>query len=542
MPLAGRWGVVRAAVVASLLACSGAKSSPPAPLPEGWWRQAVFYEVFVRSFADSNGDGVGDLAGLTAHLDALNDGNPSTTSDLGVDAIWLMPTFPSPSYHGYDVTDYRGVNPQYGTLQDMDALLAAAHRRGIKVILDMVLNHSSSQHPWFQDSQASANGKRDWYVWSATNPGWTGRTYWYSANGAWYYAYFDGSMPDLNLRNADVEAELVSDMKFWLARGVDGFRLDAVRYYVEDGGPPLNQDTPETHAFLKRIRAALQADYPAVLLVAEAWANATTVATYWGDGDEVQLAFSFDLAQAILTGLTAATPSAAPVINAFVGAQQTLAGKDIGFQAPFLSNHDQIRVMRALAGQQGLARVAAATLFALPGTPFVYYGEELGMQGGAGSADPLKRTPYPWTADAPGHGFTTSATLWCGTSTALWCNAAEAPGVDLATQQADASSLWSQYRRLIALRHAHPALAKGDAAWQRVDTEPGVFALLRTSGNERILFVANYGATATGAFTIPLAGTAVMLEAVGMAAPTSSGGQLHFAPLNPGDLGFFSLD
>ncbi len=168
--LRATWVVLAAAAAA----CGGGSTPAPAPTPnQGWWRDRVVYEVFVRSFADSDGDGVGDLKGLTDHLDYLNDGNPATTTDLGVDAIWLMPIFPSPSYHGYDVTDYRNVNPQYGTLADFDALVAAAHQRGIKVILDMVLNHSSSDHPWFVSSrQGPTAALRDWYVWSATDPHW----------------------------------------------------------------------------------------------------------------------------------------------------------------------------------------------------------------------------------------------------------------------------------------------------------------------------------------------------------------------------------
>jgi glycosidase len=496
------------------------------------------YEVFVRSFADSDGDGTGDLNGLTAHLDDLEDGDPGTTTDLGVDAVWLMPIFPSPSYHGYDVTDYRSVNPQYGTLGDFDAFVAGAHQRGIKVILDMVLNHSSSQHPWFLDSeQAPAAARRDWYVWSPTDPGWFrpfgGGSDWYLLNGFYYYGIFSPSMPDLNLGNPAVEAELTDAMKAWMARGVDGFRLDAVRYYFASGRQ-AQQDQPETHAFLRRLRQALQQDHPAALLVDEAWAPATIVASYYGQGDEAQLAFSFDLAGALVTaGLTG---NASGVTNAFAAAQASLAGKDLGFQAPFLTNHDQVRAYRAMGGDAGAARVVAATLLALPGTPFLYYGEEIGMQGGTGPDDRAKRTPFHWTSTGPGYGFTTGASTWWPTP--------EAAGVDVDTQRADPTSLWNLYRRLLALRRGRTELSRGDASLPAVSGGgSGIFALRRSTGSGRVLFVANYAAAATGPFTVAEAGAPVALESEGLGgAPVSTGGSLSFPGLAGRSFVFLSLE
>jgi glycosidase len=510
----------------ALVACHGGTSAPPAPNTPGWWRGRAVYEVFVRSFADSNGDGIGDLKGLTAHLDYLS-------NDLGVDAVWLMPIFPSPSYHGYDVTDYRGVNPQYGTLADFDALVAAAHQRGVKVILDFVLNHSSSQHPWFVSSgQGPSSEKRDWYEWSATDPGWRrpwdGAPTWHSLNGAWFYGIFWSGMPDLNLRNAAVEAELTASMKFWLAHGVDGFRLDAVRYFIETGAG-AQQDLPETHAYLRRLRAALPAES---VLIAEAWAGLETAAKYYGDGDEMSLAFGFDLSDALKSAVGAGDASA--VIN--VLARQEAALKDRGFDAPFLSNHDQMRVMRAIGGDAGGARLAAAVLMALPGTPFLYYGEEIGMQGGAGSSDEQKRTPFRWTASPPEYGFTAASFAWY--------EGAEAAGVDVATQKADANSLWNVYRRALAVRRAQPALMTGDAARPAVSGGgAGVFALLRTAAGKRVLFVANFGTAPSAAFSVAVSGTPRALESVGLASqPTLSGGKLDFTGLAARSYAFFSLD
>ena len=505
------------------------------PNTQGWWRDKVFYEVFVRSFQDSDGDGVGDLAGLTAHLDVLNDGDAGTGNDLEVDALWLMPIHPSPSYHGYDVTDYRGVNPAYGTLADLDALLVAAHRRGMRVILDMVLNHSSDQHPWFQDSQSgSGAAKRDWYVWRPDNPGWqqpfgSGQTWW-SLNGAYYYGVFTRSMPDLNLTSSAVETELVDSMKFWLARGVDGFRLDAVRYYIETGQGVGQEDTQETHDFLKRIRAKLQADYPDALLVAEAWAPLELATSYYGSGDEVQLGFSFDLTQAIKTSIS--TGDASDTINILARIDDALAGKDRGFDAPFLSNHDQVRVMRALGGDAGAARVAAAVLLALPGTPFIYYGEDLGMQGGGGASDENKRTPYRW--DPTGNGFT------AGTP---WYDVSEAPGVDLQSERADPGSLWSLYRSLIRLRHSQTPLARGGGSYVLFPGRPAsVLALVREDTSKKVLFVANVAATAVGAFTVPLSGTPTVLLSEGLAsAPTGNGTSISVPGLAGRGFAFLSL-
>jgi alpha-amylase len=481
-------------------------------------RPRTAYEIFVRSFADSNGDGVGDLAGLTARLDYLNDGDDATTTDLGVDAVWLMPIYASPSYHGYDVTDYRTVNPQYGTLADFDAFVAAAHQRGIRVLLDFVVNHSSNRHPWFVDASGGATSpRRDYYAWRDADPGWTrpnGSRPWYRLGSAYYYGYFCDCMPDLNLANPAVAADLTDSMKFWLARGVDGFRLDAVRYLFESPEGVL-ADQPASHDFLRRLRADLSADYPEMLLVAEAWGPLEVQATYSGDDDEAHLAFSFDLAQALVRA--AQTGAAAQPINVLGRSEAAFAGKDRGVEAPFLTNHDQVRVMRELLGDAAAARVAAAALFAMPGTPFVYYGEEIGMRGGATSADQNKRTPFHWNATGPGFGFTD------GTP---WFPSDEAEGVDVASQQANAGSLWNLYRALIAQRRAHAALHLGDATRPAVSGGgAGVLALLRTApGGGRVLFIANFATTPTGPFTVTVSGspTTFLAEGLGGAPATSS--------------------
>lgn len=524
----------RRALLALAIAACG--SSGTTETPRADFRGGTVYEVFVRSFADSDGDGIGDLRGLIAHLDYLNDGKSGGTS-LGVDAVWLMPVFPSPSYHGYDVVDYEAINPQYGTIADFDAFVSAAHQRGIRVLLDMVLNHSSSQHPAFVESSSGpTSAKRDYYNWRATDPVWS-RPWdqsdpWYLRAGEYYYGLFCDCMPDWNLGNPTVEQDLTDAMKFWLNRGVDGFRLDAVRYFFESPSGML-ADQPETHAFLRRLSANLQAAAPKMVMVAEAWAPVEVQASYYGQGDEVQLAFSFDLADALKGAALSGDASA--VINNLGRAEAAFAGKDRNYEAPFLSNHDQVRVMRSLGGDAAAARVAAAALFAMPGTPFVYYGEEIGMLGGAGSSDQNKRTFFRWNATAPGYGFTTASP---------WYPGAEAAGVDVASEQADSHSLWNHYRSLIALRRAQAALQGGDATRPTVTSGGiGVLAILRTlPTGGRILFVANFAATATGAFTVGVDGSPDTLLGEGLTgSPSASSGKIAFPDLSAHGFAFVSL-
>lgn len=511
--------------------------SRPAPLAGRWWRDDVFYEIFVRSFADSDGDGVGDFRGLTAKLDVLNDGDPETDTDLGVTGIWLMPIHPSPSYHGYDVTDYRGVNPDYGTMEDFERFLAEAHRRGIRVIIDFVLNHSAKAHPWFQDALGGPEAEhRDWYTFrDQPDPRWKrpwdGASVWHdSGKGDYYYGIFWSGMPDVNVANPDAAEAMLSAMEFWLDKGVDGFRVDAIRHLFESEDGVL-VDRPETHAFMKAARARLAAKHPEALLVAEAWTDSETVSQYYGTGgDEFQLAFAFDAGGAIVTA--AKDGDKAALAQYHQTASQVY--EDRGFEAPFVTNHDMPRAMRQLGGDPKAARLAAATLFALPGTPFVYYGEEIGMQGGAERKDEDKRTPMRWTA-AAGHGFT---------SARPWHDADEAPAVVVDAQRADPKSLWSLYRDLISLRRASPPLADGRAEAPELEGGGrGGFALLRTDyDGARVLFVANYHREATGPVTVKVTGTPTVLAAEGLGEVTTTDGALHISSLGPQSFAFLRLE
>ena len=474
-PLAG----APAAGVAAPAASAGPSAAGP------WWNGAVFYEVFVRSFLDSNGDGKGDLPGLIARLDHLNDGDPATTTDLGVDALWLMPVFASPSYHGYDVTDYETVNPDYGTNADLERLFAEAHRRGMRVIVDLVLNHTSDRHPWFVESAASpASPRRDWYVWRADDPGWgqpwnPGQGTWVARNGAFYYAIFWSGMPDLNYRNPAVREEAKRIARLWLSRGADGFRLDAVRHLVETGPGPGQSGNPETHAFLREFAAAVKAAKPDALLVGEVWSHTLDIADYHAPG-ELDVLFDFPLATAIVEGLKGGDGAGIATVLEEVRRTYPPGAVD----APFLTNHDQVRVAAQLQGDAARLRLAAAILLTLPGAPFLWQGEELGMRQAANGDDEFKRTPMPWDG-TPGAGFTSAARPWFRL----------APGheaANVAAESADPGSLLSRYRALIRARHASEALRRGDLA-----VVPGtpreVLAFVRRGGGDTVLVAHNLG-------------------------------------------------
>lgn len=509
-------------------ASAPAAAPAPTPLKGKWWRDDVFYEIFVRSFADSNGDGIGDIQGLIGKLDYLNDGDPKTDHDLGITGIWLMPMQPSPSYHGYDVTDYLGIESDYGTMADFEQLLAEAHKRGIRIITDFVLNHSSREHPWFVDAKSGPKAKhRAYYTFRDTpDPRWKkpwgpGDVWHPTGNGDYYYGLFWAGMPDLNLAHPEVEETMVAAMRTWLERGVDGFRVDAVRHLFESEAG-LNVDQPEAHAFMQRARARLKADFPEALLVAEAWTNADTVATYYGEGNEFDLAFSFDAGGAMVT----AAKDGLKVSMAQYHANAASAYADRGFEAPFLTNHDMPRVMRQLAGDAKAMRMAAGSLFAMPGTPFVYYGEEIGMQGGAERRDEDKRTPMRWAQAAPHGGFTTAEKPWH--------SAPEADDVAVDAQSASKESLLSLYRRLIRVRRDSAALSDGHARVVPIDGGGrGGFALLREEGDDRVLFVANYHRAPTGPVSIAVAGQPSLLLTNGPFGPVSGNGTALTIPALP---------
>ncbi|MDY7092884.1 MAG: alpha-amylase family glycosyl hydrolase [Acidobacteriota bacterium] len=463
-----------------------------------WADGAVFYEIFVRSFADSDGDGIGDFPGLTAKLDYLNDGDPETHGDLGVEGIWLMPVFASPSYHGYDVVDYETINPDYGTLEDFQTFLEAAHQRGIRVIVDFMLNHTSAQHPWFVESASSPDSpKRDWYEWSDTDPGWTrpwgdpGTPTWHEKNGAYYYGIFWSGMPDLNFRNPEVREEAKRLAKLWLDRGVDGFRLDAARHLIAAGPGEGQSGSEEGHEYWQEFAAAVREYQPEALLVGENWTDAPTIAEYYGStesitlGDELPMSFDFPLAEAMVQA--AKSGLAAPLVEALAERDELYPPGVL--DATFLTNHDMVRIATVLQRDPLALRTAAALLLTLPGTPFIYYGEEIGLANGpVAQGDPAKRTPMPWSGEH-GAGFTTGDP-WRALAGGWQTTNVEA-------QTNDPRSLLSHYRRLIQLRSEHPALGSaklGTGDIQVLETgDPAIFAFVAQAGDSRVVVAHNLG-------------------------------------------------
>ena len=479
----------RTLVLLSLLSLAGCRAHAPEPVsevaseaPARWWDGAVFYEVFVRSFADSDGDGIGDLNGLIEKLDYLNDGNPETTDDLGVQALWLMPVFQSPSDHGYDTVDYETIEKDYGTNADFARLLKEAHRRGIRVIVDLVLNHTSDKHPWFIESaKGPSSAKRDWYVWSKTNPGWgqpwnpKGQS-WHALGDEYYYGLFWSGMPDLNFRTPAVRDEMTRIATHWVAAGVDGFRLDAVRHLVETGPGPGQEGSEENHVYLRDLAQAVHAANPQAAMVGEVWSTTAEIAKYFGRGDELEMLFDFPLAGALVK--SAWSGDAQPVVEVLRASEKAYPPSAVS--APFLTNHDQIRVATALAKDPARLRLAAALLLTMPGSPFIYYGEELGLANGPGNEDEWKRTPMTWT-DGPTLGFTTG-TPWHHTAPPQLV----AP---VSRQRADPSSLLARYRALIRARARSPALTRGHL--ELLPASDGVLAFLRVEPHERVLVVHN---------------------------------------------------
>src|SRR5215207_43596 len=472
-------------LISTFAACVPATASPPTANPtaaptqtpvasagtEGfpWWNDAVFYEIFVRSFRDSDGDGIGDFNGITEKLDYLE--------ELGIKGLWLMPINPSPSYHGYDVTDYYAVNSDYGTMDDFKRLLEEAHKRDIRIIVDLVLNHTSTQHPWFHSSLASEGDFHDWYVWRETDPGtlgpWGAKAWYRASNGQYYYAIFWDQMPDLNYNTPAVRAESKKIASFWLEDvGIDGFRLDAVRYLAE---AEKLADASANHLFLEEWGKYYRSVDPTTFTVGEAWTDNANVKKYVDSNAELDSAFNFDLSDAILTALNESNNRGLRFIL-----QTTVRDFPEQDNSNFLTNHDMPRVMNQLStDKEQKAKVAAGVLLTAPGIPFLYYGEEIGMSGT--KPDELIRTPMQWTSEE-GAGFT-DGTPWEAINS-------DYTTVNVTAQMGEASSLLEHYRSLIQLRNEHPALRIGMTYVAKSNSNKLV-SYLRASREETVLVMIN---------------------------------------------------
>lgn len=445
-----------------------------------WWNDAVFYEIFVRSYFDSDGNGIGDFKGMMKKLDYLNDGIDSTTTDLGITAIWFMPITESPSYHGYSVVDYKNIEKDYGANQDFKAFVDSAHARGIKVIIDLVLNHTSNLHPWFLDSQSSStNAHRNWYRWSATNPNITGplgNKVWYASNGNYYYGLFNSGMPDLNYANQEVKNEVANIVTYWLDTvKVDGFRLDAIKYFCEEGNSM--EDAPSTFAYLKEFRTLTKNANPDAMSVGEVWSTTSKVSPY-ATGTGMDFCFEFEIAGNIISAINSGSPAT------LSNEMKTVIPQSYPFlqYGTFLTNHDQQRVFSQLWSNLNKSKLAAAVLLTLPGVPFIYYGEEIGMS--SATDDPSKRTPMQWTSEANA-GFTTGTPWKAVQSTYRDYNIEKMSG--------DSSSLLNYYKKLIRIRQHHSSLTKGKYYYLTSgNTSLYVFARNFSSSSEIIIPIHNF--------------------------------------------------
>jgi len=448
---------------------------PNAARASDWKKGAVCYEIFIRSFYDSDGDGIGDLNGLIQRLDYINDGDPASQGDLGARCIWLMPVAQSPSYHGYDVTDYYRVEHDYGTNEDFKRLAAEAHRRGIRVLVDLVLNHASSDHPFFKEALLNPDSPyRDWFVWSDIDPGTVGpwdQQVWHRSpvRDEYYYGIFWSGMPDLNYETEAVRTEAMNVARFWLDEmGVDGFRLDAIPYRVEEDGQLAHTDG--THEFLRQFSAHIRDVAPDAFTIGEVW----DMLPYYPD--QLDAHFAFEISDAIIEA--ARTGSADNLLAPIMRLQEELPADR---WSPFLRNHDQTRTLTELGGDVRRAKLAATLLLTMPGIPFVYYGEEIGMTGN--KPDPRLRTPMQWRPVAGG-GFTEGHVWEPLQSDSLTAN--------VEVQEADPNSLLNSYRRLIHLRGMNPALGAGALLPLTASTD-AVAAYLRRMDDRTVLVIANLG-------------------------------------------------
>jgi glycosidase len=417
-----------------------------------WWEGRVWYLLFVRSFYDSNGDGIGDIQGIIEKLDYLNDGDPTTTDDLGITGIWLMPIMESNAYHGYWITDFYSVESDYGTREDFEQLMEEAHARGIRIVIDFVGNHISSEHPWFQEALAGNPEFEDWFIWADENPGYTGpwgaATWWQAYNGRWYYGIFDRALPDLNHQNPEVKAAIRDVARFWVQdMGVDGLRIDGAKYWIETevNGTPVLQDSPEQRQYMREFTDYVHSLNPEAVTIAEIWDSTTVISQYIRD-NSFDVYFEFKLAEEMMDAATTGSKwnielQVPNVLNVYEPQQL----------ATFTTNHDQARLLTQLRRDQGRNRVVVNLMLTLPGAPFIYYGEEIGMTGG--KPDENIRRPMQWTDAPTGGGFTT------GRPWETLQNDYEERNV--AGQTDDPDSLLSHYRNLIQLRNSQPALQNG---------------------------------------------------------------------------------
>ena len=489
-----------------------------------WYKDAIIYQVHVRTFRDSNGDGIGDFRGLAEKLDYLQ--------ELGITALWLMPFFPSPLRDdGYDIADYRSVHPSYGTLDDFKSFLAAAHERGIRVIVEMVLNHTSDQHPWFQESRSSRdNPRRDWYVWSDTDAKYKGvriifldteTSNWARdpVSKSYYWHRFFSHQPDLNYDNPEVREEMWSVMQFWLEMGVDGFRLDAVPYLIEREGTSC-ENLPETHAVLKELRSRVDKHFPGRMLLAEANQWPADLRPYFGNGDEFHMAFHFPVMPRMF--MSVQLEDRKPIMDIL---QQTPAIPDQCQWCLFLRNHDELtlemvtdierdymydtyagdkamrlnlgirrRLAPLLDNDRRRVELMTGMLMSLPGTPIIYYGDEIGMGDNVHLGDRNGvRTPMQWDG---GWNAGFSAADPENLYSPLILNPVYGyTAVNVYSQKRSGHSLLAWMKRIISARKSTQVFGRGSIEFLH-PANHRVLAYVRQLKNETVLVVNNLSSSA----------------------------------------------
>ena len=498
----------------------------PVDRGDNWFRSAVFYELYVRSFNDSNADGFGDFRGLTDRLDYLE--------WLGIDCIWLLPFYQSPLRDGgYDISDFYSILPEYGNLNDFMEFLDAAHERNIRVVSDFVVNHTSDDHPWFQESRDPSSPKHDWYVWSDTDQkyadarvifvdseksNWT----WDEDANAYYWHRFFSHQPDLNYANEEVQEQMLAALRFWLDLGLDGFRLDAVPYLFEEEGS-ICENLPATHGFLKRVRAEVDKSYDNIVLLAEANQWPEDVVEYFGDGDECHMCFHFPLMPRMF--MAARRQVRYPIVEIL---ERTPKIPDNCQWGIFLRNHDELtlemvtdderdymymeyakdprmklnlgirrRLAPLLENSRDQTELFHAMLLSLPGTPIIYYGDEVGMGDNIylGDRDGV-RTPMQWNADRNA-GFSRAdfAQLYLPV---LMDPVYGYERVNVEAEQRDSNSFLQWFRRLLAVRKQHPVFGMGDFEVLHPENA-AIFAYIRTLGEDVVLIVNNLAGRAQAA-------------------------------------------
>ena len=483
-----------------------------------WWQDAVFYQIWPRSFYDTNGDGTGDFKGIEAKLPYLQ--------DLGINAIWLTPMFEAPSYHGYDFTEFYQVEQDYGSMQDFEQLVQAAKAKNINIILDLVINHISDKHEWFQRSAKGEAPYKDYFVWrdelpsDGWGPAWSAEVkpeavwHYNEERKAYYYAAFGASQPDLNLKHPDVIAEMKKMAKFWLDKGVAGFRLDAVRYVQEDG-PQQRADTQGTIDYWVDFTQYVKSVKPDAYLVAEAWVDLPIAAKYWGDGKGLDAGFDFEFGYKVLELLNVGKQnaefgtmqqSASSTDNLLMAnlQQRKTTSAPMEFFSPFLTNHDQPRLSWQIGQDFNKAKLAAALLFSSPGTTYIYYGEEIALTQASDKEHLHRRSPMFWDNSAQA-GFSTADKVWVQrddlfppqAESSWWAPflAAQQQGPNnVAAQQADAKSVWSLYKFLIQQKADRAEFGIAGDYNAEFLAEGKLLKIVRSLGDKQSLMLLNLSA------------------------------------------------